>query len=264
MDILIPVLTLSILGFLFGIGLSWALKIFSIKTDPMVDRVLSVLPGANCGACGYAGCFALAEALAGHRGDITLCAPGGHEVHEKLAQMLGVQLKEKTRFTAAVFCNGGTRAVDKYTYIGPAVCAQAKMLSFGQKLCSFACLGFGDCVRACPFNAMSMGKDNIPIINKERCTSCGKCIKVCPKDLIKLIPYSARVYVKCNSKDKGAVAMKACPAGCIACRKCELTSKTGAFKVENNLARVDFSKLTDEDGKNCSNVCPTKVIVWRD
>jgi electron transport complex protein RnfB len=259
MGILLPVLTLSVLGLAFGIGLAYASRIFFVKTDPKVEKILNALPGSNCGVCGFAGCSALAEALAGGKAAAETCVPGGHSVHEKVAAILGVQAKTKTKMLATLICNGGRRTPDRSAYKGPRDCVAANMFLGGQKACEFGCLGFASCVKACPFGAMRMGPNDLPVIDHKLCTGCGKCVEVCPKKILILRPAKSHIWVACNSTDKGPIVMKVCGHGCIGCGKCVGACKFDAIKVVDNLARIDYNKCTN--CRQCVQVCPTKVIL---
>lgn len=255
---LIPILTLSILGLLFGLGLAFTFKIFKVETDPKIAQILKLLPGANCGACGFGGCLAFAEALAKGKAGVELCAPGKEEVQQKIAEVLGVEIREKTKMVATLICNGGTKARDKCDYKGIATCEAANIYFGGQKTCPFGCLGFGDCVGVCPFGAIHMGRDKLPIIDENICRGCQRCVAVCPKKILVMRPIKNRVYVKCNSSDKGGIVAKYCKAGCIGCVKCEKVCPCEAIQVSGNLALIDYSKCSN--CAECVKVCPTKVI----
>ncbi|MFA5389310.1 MAG: RnfABCDGE type electron transport complex subunit B [Candidatus Omnitrophota bacterium] len=258
---LISILTMSIMGLLFGLGLAYASKIFRVELDPNIERVLHALPGANCGACGMAGCASLAEAIVKGKADITSCAPGGQEVYNRIAEVLGIEKKVKKKKIARVRCNGGKRSVDRYEYTGFKKCSAVNLLSGGSKACRFGCLGFGDCVTVCPFDAIHLNENNIPVVDRIKCTACGKCVKACPRQIIILGNASDNVYVKCISRDKAAVVRNACPAGCIACRICEKLSG-GVFTVEDNLSRADYAKAkSDTPWQVVIEKCPTKCIV---
>ncbi len=257
---LIPILTLSILGLLFGLGLAGAFRIFRLEEDPKIARLLEVLPGANCGTCGFAGCLGLAQALAAGKTPPSTCAPAGAEAQQKIAEILGAKIEaKKTRLVATLICNGGAAALNKLIYRGVKTCAGASIYHGGQKTCSYGCLGFGDCVRACKFGAMHMdSKTNLPVIIEEECTSCGLCIKACPKNILVLRPWQNKVYVMCNSTDKGAIVARYCKNGCIGCLKCEKVCPADAIHVRDNLALIDYAKCT-QCGE-CVKVCPAKVI----
>lgn len=258
---LIPILTMSIMGLLFGLALAYASRIFKVDIDPNVNRILHALPGANCGACGMAGCANLAEGIVKGTAKITACAPGGQEVYNRIAEILGVDVQLKVKRLARVRCNGGKRALDKYKYHGVKTCAAANLLMGGQTACRFACLGFGDCVEACPFDAIHLNENSIPVVDATKCTACGRCVQECPKNIIILENIENKVYVKCLSQDKALVVKSVCPVGCIACRICEKLSN-GVFIVENNLSRPDYSKAKDDTPWDlCIEKCPTRCII---
>lgn len=256
----ISIIIMSCMGLLFGLGLAFASNIFRVELDPRIERILGTLPGANCGACGKAGCAGLAEAIA--KGDLSLtsCPAGGEEVYNQIAEIMGVGKETVARKIARVKCDGGIRAKNKYEYKGVKTCAAAKLIAGGEKLCNFGCLGFGDCVKVCLFDAIHMGKDGVPVVDADKCTACGKCVSGCPKDIVSLEKASEAYYVKCLSRDKASLVRNACKAGCIACQICEKLSK-GLFIVEDNLSRIDYDKQIDETLlKLCVEKCPTGCI----
>ena len=258
---LIPILTMSIMGLLFGLALAYAAKIFRVDIDPKIDMVTHALPGANCGACGMPGCASLAEAIVSGKSEITSCAPGGQGVYDKIAGILGMGVKVKKKKIARVRCNGGKTSSDKYEYSGVKTCAGVNLLAGGNKECRFGCLGFGDCVTVCPFGAIFLNENNIPVVNGSKCTACGKCLKACPKKIIILEDADHGIYVKCLSHDKAAVVKSVCPAGCIGCKICEKLSG-GVFTVENNLSKVDYAKVKpDTLWQTVIEKCPVKCIV---
>lgn len=260
--ILIPVAAMAVLGLIFGVGLAYALKIFGIKIDDKVFKILSMLPGTNCGACGKAGCAGFAEALAKGEAVPGGCAVSDDEARKAMTEFLGLTSAEKVKTVATLLCNGGARAKDKYAYRGIASCKAASLVFGGFKACSFGCLGLGDCVGVCPVDAIKMGSDGLPVVDENKCVSCGNCVKTCPKSLYLLLPASVKYYVKCSSKDTGPVTAKACKSGCIACLKCVSACPAGAVTVESNLSRVDPQKCRNI-GK-CFEACPTKVIAKRE
>ena len=259
--ILTPILAMAALGLIFGVGLAYALKIFGIKLDPKIFRILSILPGSNCGACGHAGCAGFAEALAKGEAMPAGCVVSNEEARRSIAHLLGIDHEERLKTVATALCNGGIRAKDKFTYTGIKSCKAAVLLFGGHKACSFGCIGLGDCAEECPFGAIKMGADRLPVVDPKRCTSCGICVKICPKSLYSLLTRAAGYYVKCSSKDTGAVTARACKSGCIACLKCEKACPIAAVKVEFNLSGIDPDRCKNM-GK-CFEVCPTKVIAKR-
>ena len=260
-NIITPVAAMAVLGLIFGLGLAYALKIFWIEPDPKMFKLLSLLPGSNCGACGKAGCAGFAAALAAGEASPAGCAVSSSEARKAIASLLGLEHYDKIKMVATLLCNGGARAADKYVYQGLRTCMASALVFAGQKACTFGCLGFGDCVDDCPFGAISMGADGLPAVDQAKCTACGKCVKTCPKKLYVLLPSKSVYYVRCSSKDAGGVTAKACKSGCIACLKCEKACPAGDVKVESNLSRIDPGKCQNI-GK-CSEVCPTKVIAKR-
>lgn len=254
---------LTSVGLVFGFILAFANKKFAIEVNPLIHIVEDVLPKGQCGACGFAGCQAYAEAVVMNP-DVppNLCVPGKEVVAKAVAEMTGKTAAPVEPRIAQVRCAGTLgKAVKAYEYQGVNDCIAASLLFGGQKTCKYGCLGLGTCVKACPFGAMSMSAEGLPVIDPEKCTGCGKCETVCPKHVIAMMPLGAHVRVNCNSKDKGAVARKACSSACIACTLCMRECPHGAIKMENNLATVDPHICMEkcEDAK-CLAKCPTKAI----
>jgi electron transport complex protein RnfB len=250
------IIILGALGLLFGAGLFVASRLFRVYVDPRIGRIEGVLPGANCGACGLAGCSGFAKAIVHGSADIAGCIAGGEQVTHLIADIMGVEAKERDKEVAVLFCQGRDVA-DRYEYEGVRTCQAAALLHGGPKACLFGCMGFGDCCRVCPFDALHM-VDGLPEVDEKKCKSCGRCVSACPKGLFELRPLSKLVHARCRSTDKGAAVRKICSAGCIACRKCVTACEFNAVRIENNLAVFDYSKCTSCGA--CAAECPTGTI----
>ena len=227
------------------------------ETNERLAEIRDALPGANCGACGYAGCDSYAEAVENGSAEANLCAPGGKDTALKLSEILGVEI-ELTPKVARVNCNGCTDNVQtKYNYTGMQSCKAAAALAGGMKSCNFACLGLGDCQNVCEFGAISI-KDGVAVVDESLCGGCGLCAKTCPKQVISIVTKKSAAVVPCNNKEKGGVARKNCKTACIGCSACVRACEFGAVSVENFLATIDADKCT-ACGK-CVAACPQKII----
>lgn len=258
------IVILAGLGLLLSLLLFFVAKKFKVEEDPRIDEIEKVMPGANCGGCGFAGCRAFADAaVKAPNLDNNYCPVGGNEVMKQVAAILGYEIKEKTPQVAVVRCNGSCQNRPKTNeYDGVASCKVKAALYSGDTGCAFGCLGCGDCVEACQFGALSMDpQTGLPVVDESKCTACGACAKACPKHIIELRnkgPRSMRVYVDCVNKDKGGVARKACAAACIGCGKCAKVCAHEAITVAYNLAYIDFTKC--KLCKKCVAECPTGAI----
>lgn len=258
MEILIAVIIVAVIGLIAGVGLSLASKYMAVPTDEKQEKIRAVLPGANCGACGYSGCDGYAAAVACGEAEPDKCAPGGASAAAGISEILGVEIVSAPK-VAFIACGGSCSASKvKYNYSGVQSCAGANMLHSGPLECAYGCIGFGDCMRACNFGAITL-KDSRPVICEDKCVACGKCVKACPKALISLIPKDHKTTVRCSNKDKGAAVVKACAVSCIACRMCEKNCETGAITVKDNIAVIDYN-LCNGCGK-CKEVCKRGVII---
>ncbi|WP_353096654.1 RnfABCDGE type electron transport complex subunit B [Tissierella praeacuta] len=257
-EILNPVLVLGGLGLAFGILLSIASNVFAVKVDPKVEQVRSVLPGANCGACGFPGCDGLANAIADGKAPVNACNVGGKPVAEKIADIMGVNATNVEKKVATVLCQGNCdKAKEKYRYEGIKDCRAANILQGGSKACSYGCLGCGTCKDVCAFGAIEI-IDGIAVINKDKCTACMKCIEACPKSIIELVPYDNQFVVKCKSNDPGKEVRSKCSTGCIGCQICVKNCPEEAISFENNLAKINYDKCVNCG--ICAGKCPTKAI----
>ncbi len=262
MEILTAILVLGCLGLLFGIGLAIASKKLTVQVDPKLEEVHHLLPGSNCGACGNPGCFGFAENLLSGKNVIDSCRVCSQDIKEKIAKVMGVVLEKQAKKIATLGCNGGIRVKDRYLYDGVGDCVAANLVLGGQKECVFSCLGFGTCVGACPFGAITMSGEGLPQIDKIKCRSCNKCVLACPKGLFSLVSVVYPVYVACSSHDSGCDVKNVCSVGCISCKLCEKACKFDAIHVINNLAVIDYHKCTS--CKECVKVCPAKTIRVRE
>lgn len=262
--VLIATLSLGIIGAISAVILYFVAQKFKVYEDPRNGQVEEALPGANCGGCGYPGCKGFADACVKAESlDGLLCPVGGTPVMKKVAAILGREVAESTPKVAVLRCNGSCNNRPKTNlYNGAKSCAIEASLYGGETDCAFGCLGNGDCVKACAFDAIHMNPETgLPEIDDEKCTACGACVKACPKMIIELRkkgPKSRRIFVSCVNKDKGATARKACIAACIGCGKCAKECPFDAITIENNLAYIDDNKC--RLCRKCEAVCPTGAI----
>ncbi len=263
--IIYTVATLSAIGTSAAVVLYFVASKFYVYEDPRLDEVEDVLPAANCGGCGFAGCRAFAEAcVKAKRVDDLDCPVGGNETMAKVAEILGLEAVNKDARVAYIRCNGICDHRPKTNnYDGATTCAIAALTYSGDTDCQWGCLGFGDCYDVCDFDAIELRSDlGVPRIIDDKCTSCGACIDACPKDLIELrkkFRRDLKIVVACRNEDKGAVARRACTVACIGCNKCVKECKFDAITVKNFLAYIDSDKCTL--CRKCVPVCPTNSII---
>jgi len=263
--ILVTIISLSLLAMLAAVILFFVAQKFKVFEDPRIDEVQAILPGANCGACGFAGCRNFAEALV--KADTfegLNCPVGGATIMEEAAKMLGKEALTVEPLVAVLLCNGTAEYRPHTTkYDGVPDCRIAHSLYGGETDCSYGCLGYGDCVKACTFDAMFMNDETgLPIIIDDKCVACGACVKACPRNIIELrkkAKKDRKIYVACSNCDKGGPARKACKVACIGCGKCFNVCKFDAITIENNLAYIDASKCTF--CRKCVEECPTNSII---
>ncbi len=252
------IVSLGGIGLTAAVALGFAAKKFAVEIDPRELAVLEVLPGANCGACGYPGCGGYAKAVVAGTAGPADCPPGGAAAATRIANILGVAPVSADPQVAVVLCQGDNqKAQAKYHYLGLADCNAAQKIADGPKSCPGGCLGLGTCARVCPFGAIEMTEQGLAVISREKCTGCKKCVAACPRSVIAMTPLDATVHVLCNSTDKGAAVRKYCQIGCIACQICKKTAPE-AYAIENFLARVVY----EHHGQAGVAVekCPTKCI----
>ena len=257
--VLIAALIVGGTGLFIGVFLGVAGKKFAVKVDPTEEAVLAALPGNNCGGCGFAGCAGLAAAIAKGEAPVNRCPVGGAPVAEKIAAILGKEATETIRTTAFVKCAGTCESAKQaYDYTGIEDCVMANMMqNNGPKGCTFGCLGFGNCVKACQFDALHI-VNGVAVVDPEACKACGNCTYACPRNLIEMVVYDQKHHVQCNSRDKGKDVMSVCSVGCIGCKMCEKVCEYDAIKVVDNIAHIDPEKCTN-CGK-CAEKCPKKII----
>ena len=261
--ILTAVIVLGAIALIAAVILFVCSKKFAVKEDPRIAQVSAILPGANCGGCGFPGCSGMADALVkgADAGSLEglMCPVGGSEVMGKVADLLGMAIANTDPMVAVVRCNGNCEVRPRIAeYNGLRTCTAMNACGAGET----GCLGCGDCVAACQFDAIHMNPETgLPEVDEDKCTGCGACTKACPRHIIELRkkgPKGRRIYVSCMNKDKGAAAMKACKAACIGCGKCEKECKFEAITISNNLSYIDFNKC--RMCKKCVEACPTKAI----
>ncbi len=262
--IISSIIVLGIIGLASAVILYFVAQKFKVEEDARIDVVTDLLPGANCGGCGFPGCRGFAEAcVKADSLDNLLCPVGGLPVMCKVSESLGMAVCQATPKIAVVRCNGSCANRPRTNkFDGARNCKVAAQLYAGETNCSYGCFGYGDCVEACKFDAIVINPETgLPVVDEDKCTACGACVKACPKKVIELRnkgPKGRRVFVSCINKDKGGVARKACSAACIGCGKCQKVCPFGAIKVENNLAYIDFDLC--RSCRKCVNECPTGAI----
>lgn len=262
--LLVAVAAMLGLGLLFGLGLALASRAFAVEEDPRMEQILDALPGSNCGACGYGGCRAYAEAVVeGEK--VGLCTVGGADVAELIGDIMGVEVEGKRhRKRAVVHCKGGLSNCEmRAEYHGEQDCRAAHLTSGGPKACLYGCLGFGTCAEACPFDAITMSEERLPVVDADRCTACGACVRACPRDLISLLDSRYKIYLGCSSRDSGKSVRQVCRVGCIWCRRCVKEDPHDAVKMEGNLPVLDYKKA-EGDFRVAAEVCPMDSYVMEE
>lgn len=257
--IIISMLIVGVVGCLIGFLLCIASEKLKVEVDEREEAIMGVLPGNNCGGCGYAGCSGLAAAIVKGEAAVNQCPVGGDPVAQQIGSIMGVEAGAGVREVAYVHCHGTCeKAKSKFNYTGVGDCvAMGFVPGGGPKACKYGCLGFGSCVKACPFDAIYI-IDGIARVDKEACKACGKCVEACPKNLISFIPYEAKEVVACVNKDKGKEVMGVCDVGCIGCGICQKNCPKDAVHVEDNVAVIDQEKCIG--CSICAKKCPKHII----
>lgn len=257
--IVIATIVVGATGIVIGLLLGVAGEKFKVEVNEKELFIRDLLPGNNCGGCGFAGCDALAKAIAAGEAPVNACPVGGADCASRIGEVMGVADTDTERKVAFVKCSGTCDKVEtEYNYYGTMDCKMAAMVpGRGSKKCIYGCMGYGTCERACPFDAIHV-VDGVAVVDKEKCVACGKCVAECPNRLIELVPYTVRYMVSCSSRDKGKDVKAVCSAGCIGCGICVKQCEYGAIVLEDNIAHIDQSKCVG-CGK-CAAKCPSKVI----
>lgn len=249
---------LGAMGLMFGAALAYASQKFAVEVDPRAAAIRNELPGANCGGCGFPGCDQFAGAVVDGRAPVNGCPVGGKDCAAKISEIMGVTADNSARKVAHVICKGDNDTCQtKFKYDGITDC-RAAMLVGGDKSCTYGCLGYGTCERACPFDAIHINEKGLAVVDDEKCTACGICMTECPKKVISLVPFGQEVIVNCNNKERGAHVKKNCGVACIACGICEKNCPHDAVHVKDLVAVIDYDKCVS--CLICTEKCPTKAI----
>ncbi|MGL5973176.1 MAG: RnfABCDGE type electron transport complex subunit B [Oscillospiraceae bacterium] len=257
-EITSAMVTVGGLGLICSIVLVLASKVMEVKVDPRIEEVREALPGVNCGACQCAGCDDFAKAIVLDGAEPSRCVPGGKTVADNVSKIMGMAAGEVKNKIAVLKCQGTTSCTSKkFDYDGVSTCQGISMLHGGSGECSYGCLGLGDCIKVCEFDAMVIENGIVKIL-EDKCTGCNACTKVCPKNLLSVIEQKSSAVVQCHNKEKGGITKKACTIGCIGCTKCVKVCPVDAITITNNLAYIDPDKCTRCG--DCVPICPTNAI----
>ena len=262
-SIVISTISIGILGLIFGAVLAYAAKKLKIDVDARIEKINEILPGVNCGACGYAGCMAYAKVIVLNGVPIISCAPGGKDVSVGISELMGVSADDSEELVAYVHCRGDKETVKKTgDYKGILTCTAVHNTTGGDKACVYGCLGYGDCEKACPWDAIKVQEDGIPVVDRDKCIGCGLCVQACPRNIIDLVPKTAYIFIKCVSPDFGAKVSKVCKKGCIGCSLCVKEYDSQGIEMQGKLPVIDYKSFKgDQSGVE---KCPPKVIEFID
>jgi len=259
MDVVIlSLIILSGVGLLCGITLAITSRFFAVKVDPRIEVLENILPGVNCGGCGFPSCRTYAQNMVEGDTEPNRCVLSRADRIDKISKVLGKEVAVPETRIAAIKCYGGNSAVKDFNYAGIPSCNALALYGGGDNLCKYSCLGFGDCVEACPFDALFRVGRKVPSVNRDKCTGCGSCTNVCPKALIILIPRETGIHLACNSKDKGKLVRQICEVGCISCGSCIKACPEDALSMKNSRIYIDYNKCTN--CRQCIEECPRKII----
>lgn len=251
---------LGVLGVALGVILAFSSKIFAVQEDPRLKEIERCLPGLNCGACGFAGCHGYAIQIMSGKAELNLCKIGGAKATAELAKIMKKPLELKEPMVVHRYCSGGlAQAKQKFTYTGIKSCRAAILLNYGFKECPYSCLGYGDCVDVCPVAAIVITKNGLAKINRNLCVGCEKCVKECPRAVLRLSPKKMPIHVKCSNQGPAKLVAKFCQTGCISCRICEKKCLFDAIHVLDRCAVIDYAKC--KQCGVCADVCPRKLII---
>ena len=262
--LLISLLTMGGLALILSCGLVIANEKLKVQKDPRVEEIAELLPNINCGACGFSGCYGYAESIVQNKIGIDICALGGREVTKKIAEIMQLEAAEKEEQIAIIGCQGGSKeAKRRFQYQGINSCRAVNLVAGGNKACIYGCLGLGDCVKVCPFKAIKMNNDCLPVVDEEICAGCGLCMKACPKTIISLISKTQEVYLGCVSQDKGKVVKESCSVGCFGCSLCASPKITPheSIVIKENLPMIVLENIRDWNILNTAiTKCPAKCF----
>lgn len=260
--ILTAILILGGVGLAFGVLIALANRRLWVWEDPRIEVVAQMLPNANCGACGLPGCRAFAEQAVDRKVAPAQCTVANDTTREAIARFLGVEAGQAVKRVARLLCAGGNDvAGQRAEYRGIATCASAAAVAGGGKGCTWGCLGLADCERVCDFDAITMSRSGLPLVDPDRCTACGDCVEACPKSLFVLLPLEHRLLVQCKNLVEGNDALEQCRVACTACGKCVQDAAAGLISVTSGVAVVNYDLIAAATAQAVAR-CPTRAIVW--
>lgn len=260
MTILLSIVALTLITLLLATLLVLARRFLLVNDDPRIDEVEELLPHVNCGACGYPGCRAFAEALVGNKAQPVACTVSNAAAHSAIANFLGIAVGSQEKRVARLACAGGNNvAHNDAVYTGVQSCRAAATVNGGGKACQWGCLGFGDCAQACTFSAITMNGNDLPVVDEAKCTACGDCVRACPKDLFSIHPVSHQLWVACQNQEMGDSVLAECEVACTACGRCALDAPN-MISMKNNLPVINY--LIPGQRHETTARCPTGAIVW--